>query len=328
MACVESLIKELVPEDKRDQMRRAVGLDVGRVRLTWRVNVTRFYLESHAKDPLVNPRALHPTFLNLYDLAAGINFQWPLPWSRPRNDMVIIGTRQRPTRDDIDRYLAQRPLPDTAVFDARESSRFRIYPMPRDILDLHIATAVDKAQQIGLHLVFTVDEQPAMKWFDARVSTVANPDPQIGFGLDHLLEESLGRTRKPTQRCPVAVGALVRDDPVLDPGIFGSTNFSPTEPLSGLEYRDAWPDYVFRYVMIHEIGHYFGLDHPGHTGANHIMWSLASGIPAVSGETVGEAFLSAEPRFTGTDACAVWRWILTNAQECITLPNPRPKPGP
>jgi hypothetical protein len=81
---------------------------------------------------------------------------------------------------------------------------------------------------------------------------------------------------------------------------------------------------VFRYVLIHEIGHYFGLDHPGHTGANHIMWSRGSGIAAVSWETVGEAFLSAEPRFTGDDACTVWRWILTNAQSCVTLPPPGP----
>ena len=111
---------------------------------------------------------------------------------------------------------------------------------------------------------------------------------------------------------------------MLDPGIFGSTVFSPPSTLSGLEYRDAWPDFVFKYVLIHEIGHYFGLDHPGHTGANHIMWSQGSGIAPVSGDTVAEAFMSAEPRFTLQDGCAVWRWILTNARSCIALPSPRP----
>ena len=196
--------------------------------------------------------------------------------------------------------------------------------MPRDVLDNHIATAVDKAEQLGLHLVFTVREQPARQWFDARVSTVG--DPLLGSGLDQLMTVSLGRPQGPPPRCPGAVGALVRDDPVLDPGIFGSTIFSPPSAVSGLEYRDAWPDYVFRYVLVHEIGHYFGLDHAGHTGANHIMWSLASGIPAVSWATVGEAFLSAEPRFTRDDACTVWRWILTNGRACITLPNPGPRP--
>jgi hypothetical protein len=129
---------------------------------------------------------------------------------------------------------------------------------------------------------------------------------------------------KPPAALSCGRGALLRDDPALDPGIFGSTIPSSTNPVSGLEYRDAWPDYVFRYVLVHEIGHYFGLDHPGHTGANHIMWSLASRIPAVSWETVGEAFLSAEPRFIDDDACTVWRWILTNGQTCITLPNSGP----
>lgn len=323
ISCIEGLIKELVPEGSRDQMRRAIGLDIGKVRVTWRVTLTRFYLESDAADPSVNPRLLHPTFINLYDLVAGFNEQWPPPWARPRNEMVIAGTTQRPTRDDIDRYLTEPPGRDPhAFFDTREVSRFRIYPMSRDILDRQIATAVDKARQIGLHLVFSVREQPAAAWFDARVST--QPDPIKGFGLDSVLSASLGRT--PATWCPIAVANLVRDDLVLDPGIFESTEISPQQtPFSGLEYRDAWPDYVFRYVLIHEIGHYFGLVHQGHTGANHIMWSLASGIPPVSWETVGEAFLSAEPRFTGEDACMVWRFILTNAQACIPLPPPRPR---
>ena len=81
--------------------------------------------------------------------------------------MVIAGTERRLTRDDVDRYLTATPLPDTAFLGARDSSRFRIYPMPRDVLDNHIATAVDKAEQLGLHLVFTVREQPARQWFDA-----------------------------------------------------------------------------------------------------------------------------------------------------------------
>jgi hypothetical protein len=323
--CVESLITELVPRELRSRMRAAVGLDVGKVRLTWPVTLTIFYLESVAADPTVNPRALHPTFINLYDLVGGFTTSWPPGFGRPRNEMVIAGTKQRPTRDDIDRYLAAAPVPDTGFFDTRDTSRFRIYPMPRDVLDTHIATAVDKAEQLGLHLVFTVREQPATQWFDARVSTV--DDPKLGSGLEHLMTDSLARPQGPPPRCPVAVGALLRDDPVLDPGIFGSTLFSPKSPVSGLEYRDAWPDYVFRYVLIHEIGHYFGLEHAGHTGANHIMWSRASGIPAVSWETVGEAFLSAEPRFTTDDACKVWRWILTNGQACITLPKTGPKPS-
>jgi hypothetical protein len=94
-------------------------------------------------------------FVNLYDLVGGFNFT-PPGWSRPRNEMVIAGTRQRPTRDDIDRYLVAKRPSDTEFFDNHDWSRFRIYPMPREVLDMHIATAVEKATQIGLHLVFTV----------------------------------------------------------------------------------------------------------------------------------------------------------------------------
>lgn len=39
---------------------------------------------------------------------------------------ATAGTRQRPTRDDINRYLMATPPPDTAVFDTRDTSRFGI----------------------------------------------------------------------------------------------------------------------------------------------------------------------------------------------------------
>jgi hypothetical protein len=111
--CVESLITELVPRELRARTRMAVDLDVGTVRLTWPVTLTIFYLESEAADPTVNPRALHPTFINLYDLIGGFTARWPPGFRRPRNELVIAGTKQRPTRDDIDRYLAATPLPET-----------------------------------------------------------------------------------------------------------------------------------------------------------------------------------------------------------------------
>lgn len=69
-----------------------------------------------------------------------------------------------------------------------------------------------------------------------------------------------------------------------------------------------------RFVPIHEIGHYFGLNHDGHDSARYIMWSpRASGQDW--GETVGEyLFLTGEAIFSEDDAREVWRWITTTDQ--------------
>jgi len=88
-----------------------------------------------------------------------------------------------------------------------------------------------------------------------------------------------------------------------------------------VSFRDRTPEYVFRWVLIHELGHYFGLDHIGHDGLENIMFTLndpAANLTPVTGDTVAEYLVfSGEPRFTLGDARLVWDWLTANALDCI-----------
>jgi hypothetical protein len=61
-------------------------------------------------------------------------------------------------------------------------------------------------------------------------------------------------------------------------------------------------------VLIHELGHYFGLNHAGHSGLENIMYTNdpAEGLTPVTGGTVAEFIFSREPHFTLGAARAVW----------------------
>jgi hypothetical protein len=98
--------------------------------------------------------------------------------------------------------------------------------------------------------------------------------------------------------------------------------FRPPPPSpSGVTFRDRTPEWIFRYVLVHELGHYLGLDHAGHDGAHLIMYTnaQAAGLEVVTPATVAEyLLLTGEPRFTVEDARATWAWLTANARACLT----------
>jgi hypothetical protein len=94
-------------------------------------------------------------------------------------------------------------------------------------------------------------------------------------------------------------------------------------------FRDSLPEFAFQWVLIHELGHYFGLKHEGHDGFGHIMWTpdpLAD-LDTWTTSSVVEFLISGEPQFTPDDAFQTWSWILTNAWRCL-FGEERPAPPP
>ena len=87
-----------------------------------------------------------------------------------------------------------------------------------------------------------------------------------------------------------------------------------------MTFKDRLPAYMFRWVLIHELGHYFGLDHDG---AHLIMFtnSPTEGLDPVTGDTVAElVFFTGEPRFNVEDARDVWARLTANARDCVLGP--------
>lgn len=93
---------------------------------------------------------------------------------------------------------------------------------------------------------------------------------------------------------------------------------------SGVLYRDAWPHYVFRYVLAHEIGHYLGLCHITHEGFQDIMFSAA--FNSVLSWNLFNYYLQSEPRFSLRDGMNAWRFLVNELEGCFPGPTPPPDP--
>jgi hypothetical protein len=82
---------------------------------------------------------------------------------------------------------------------------------------------------------------------------------------------------------------------------------------TGTTFRSRFPEVVFEYVPIHEVGHYLGLDHKGHTHAGQIMWKPALGNDWA--QTLLTYLLgSGEASFTSDDAEKTWAWLTTTRE--------------
>lgn len=91
-------------------------------------------------------------------------------------------------------------------------------------------------------------------------------------------------------------------------------DFSP----SGTTFRTRFPEVAFRFVPIHEIGHYYGLNHDGHDNPSLIMWS-PKGDKNIGDALPEYLFLSGEANFTEQDARDVWNYITTTDQARNTI---------
>jgi len=90
----------------------------------------------------------------------------------------------------------------------------------------------------------------------------------------------------------------------------------PGREGSGVIHRDVWPDYVYKYILPHEIGHYLGLCHFGHDGFQNVMFRPGSNSLLSLG--LLSYYLQAEPEFTQDDAENCWRFIVGELQCCLS----------
>lgn len=226
------------------------------------------------------------------------------------------------SEEELDLYINSR---------GSEGPPFIILCMRDGVLDTKLRAAELTARQIGL-----------MPQWTRRDFEVTNPDhinhkgltvgPQT-TNLVKFLLDPIGRAPKQppynakalADLCkPVAIGVFQYEISLR--GITACLEGSKCTPAvgahtaSGLTYIDNKPDIIWKYVPIHELGHYFGLCHV--QGLERIMYTPKGdgGKPLSWWEWLGKSFtwwtipdlilFRGEPSFTLDEAMAVWDYII------------------
>lgn len=310
---------------------RRVGIGAGTMGLPFRADARRLFLGS--RNTTLNPRDLHQQHLiNLHALAGHLSDCGGLI-NEPDGEVVYAGTDLRVSYADLQDFLNDGPA---------AAPEFQVFPISRAKFRMHLTEARRKATALGVRLNWGhVGELEAISPGEVPLNALEEgahtaQDEVPGDVAQKELFRRMGRTGQgddlailPTVSHFHYVLKKTTDkngNTTLNE-LFGLTSwFRPAktwrcvkkevEPAfgpSGVTYRNRTPDWVFRWVLVHEMGHYWGLDHSnrdcGDRSLDEIMYAPSTGI-GLSGSAVYEYLLGGgEARFTLDDARSTWDWI-------------------
>lgn len=153
---------------------------------------------------------------------------------------------------------------------------------------------------------------------DRALGDLCSPVAVCIFGFTDKTTRGLTSNLVGTTDCP---------PPDLSPDLRISITPPPDVNLdpslaSGVSFVDDIPDEIRKYVLIHELGHYFGLCHV--SGFDRIMVSGKAGQGyTLSNLAILNTLVHGGPRFIYTEAQRVWNFVLTNFPlECFIASDP------
>lgn len=327
---VRGLLKEKYSGDTLDEIKESIRLDHGAFGLRLTATGYRTILDSETPapaDPSVpNLVALHESnAINLRELC-GFEFNEGF-WNRKRYKTlkkgIVVGGGGEPSNpiseDELEDYLDSR---------GQRGPKFFVLPMRDGVLRTKLRTAEDKGRELGL--ICTWQEEEVEVFMAVHIKHNGLDTLQANASLDSFLISIIGRTDKDLndagameELCnPVGVGVFRYTDTLrgLTCNLRSSTVCNlPGNDASGFTFIDNIPDQVWKYVPVHELGHYFGLCHVD--GIDRIMFSPRQNtwwrgwlIPRL----LLNAYLKGEPSFTFGEAKATWKYIVDNfTAQCL-----------
>jgi hypothetical protein len=325
---VRGLLENKYSGDQLEQIKDAIRLDHGNFGLRLNATGYRTILDSETPSPTEpgapNLVVLHESgAINLRELC-GFEFTEGF-WNRKRYKTlkkgIVVGGGgggefDNPiSEDQLDEYLSSR---------GSSGPEFFVLPMRDGVRDEKLTTAEEKGRELAVILSWRREDKEVTK--AEHIVHRGFDTNQAGTSLDSFLIEIIDRSDKTAndaaataELChPVAVGVFRYTDTLrgLAANLRTSKCKLPDSDTSGCTYIDNKPDQIWKYVPIHELGHYFGLCHVD--GLDRIMvstrdnswwdWSL---IPNF-------LYLKGEPYFTFGEAKATWDYIVDNfTPECL-----------
>jgi hypothetical protein len=269
-------------------------------------------------------------------------------FSRPATVVRYVDESGNDGLMPVTRWMIRRYL------DSRGTDiQLRVYSMSQHATIEKLRTAREKLRRIGIQLIWN-DPLTFSRFFpiatlDIEVApettnvVADNPIHQAYYyhlfeSSEFLVEQGVRpELPRPDEGCTLqALGvfryAAVRQLPSGNPVINGDREpygYAPgraTDSDSGLmlpngdpaaaTHRDVWPAYLSRYVLAHEIGHYFGLVH--RNGIENIMFTPVTDSPIGSvGSLLKHFWLHDEPEFTLDDGKNAWTMIIDHLTPCV-----------
>jgi hypothetical protein len=334
---VGNLVDRTYSDPQRTTVRRNIGLEGKRFGLRMEAHHRVMVLDSDTVDLW----QLHEAGeIDLYALAGVLSFDsFSLGFEHPNAVVRLVDG----AGDDL-------PVPVTRASIARhieskgQANRLRVYPMDHRTVVYRVETATEKLNQIGVVLGW--NEGRRLGGFRDETRYVLDAGDMYEFrsnNLDDLLRnppygyprhddcrihavagftfpKSYGRMKgvhlAGCAKFPLSGGPTIpaRTDK-CDARVINTSNPADSTEPSGVIYRDVYPSNVFKYVLPHEIGHYFGLCHCGHDGVQNVMFQFEANDFADPG--LLDFYWSSEPHFTLEDGKNAWRFIVNEMPDCI-----------
>jgi hypothetical protein len=325
---VRKLFEAKYSGDTLNQIKDAIRLDHGAFGLRLNATAFRTILDSETLSPTdpttPNLVVLHETGqINLRELC-GFEFTEGF-WNRKRyktlkKETVLAGGGG----GEFDNPISENDL--NIYLNSRGSSgpAFIVISMRDGVLDTKLRAAEEKGRELGLMIRW--EKTQAEVTHTVHIKHNGFDTGQANASLDGFLADIIVRTRKSVdgaaataQLCnPVAVGIFRYTDTLrgLANNLVTSKCKLPERDTSGVTFIDNTPDHFWKYVPIHELGHYFGLCHVD--GIDRIMvstreksWWSSSVIPNL-------LYLKGEPYFTLDEAKSTWDYIVANFEaQCL-----------
>jgi hypothetical protein len=317
---VRGLLEDKYDGDTLQQIKDAIHLDHGAFGLRLDATNRRSMLDSETASPtepgVPNLVVLHEGgMINLRELC-GFEFTEGF-WNRKRyktlkKETVVGGGGggefDNPISEgELDEYLSSRGASGPA---------FIVLAMRDGAQDDKLRTTEEKGRELGLILSWTSKNIEVTRSDHIRHNGFDTN--HAGTSLENFLIEIIKRKNKDVddaaatkELCnPVAVGIFRYTDSLrgLTANLRTSNCDLPGSKASGLTYIDNKPDHFWKYVPMHELGHYVGLCHVD--GIDRIMvstrdhsWWDWSVIP-------NWLYLKGEPYFTYDEAKSAWDYIV------------------
>ncbi|MBC9794940.1 hypothetical protein [Sinomicrobium weinanense] len=265
--------------------------------------------------------------IDLFALAGQINGcagkKWATQTASVLGEVVYTGTDIRVSYFDLKRFIKEGPgsVPE-----------FTVYPIRLDRFENFLRVAKEKGYQLGLEFSWgTIRDYTIDRTFDPNNRFIPMDKPTQDEVFANFPREGIN---DPLCKVPaLAIFQYLNDDPA-----FGLTSWFRPPPYenpcpvsqdrirdykrkSGLTFTDRIPAFVFKTVLVHELGHYFGLCHKNHNGLEYIMFSPEKSDKTVTGNTfLMYLLLSGGPFFTQNDVKETWRWLTQVAADSCLFP--------